>query len=40
MKSLIQIKGDMTFEANGVELPGKLDLTMENNTKDLPPEKK
>ena len=40
MKSLIQIKGDMTFEANGMELPGKLDLTMENNTKDLPPEKK
>jgi hypothetical protein len=40
VKSLIQIKGDMTFEANGMELPGKLDLTMESNVKDLPPEKK
>ena len=40
MKSLIQIKGGMTFEANGMELPGKLDLTMENNTRDLPSEKK
>ena len=39
VKSLIQIKGDMTFEANGMELPGKLDLTMESNTKDLPVEK-
>jgi hypothetical protein len=39
MKSLIQIKGDMTFEANGMELPGKLDLTMESNIRELPPEK-
>ena len=39
MKSLIQIKGDMTFEANGMELPGKLDLTMESNTRELQPEK-
>ena len=40
VKSLIQIKGDMTFEANGMELPGKLDLTMESNILELPPEKK
>ena len=40
VKSLIQIKGDMTFEANGMELPGKLDLTMESNIRELPPEKK
>ena len=31
VKSMVQIKGSMTFEANGMELPGKLDLTMENN---------
>ena len=31
VKSMVQIKGDMTFEVNGRELPGKLDLTMENN---------
>jgi len=37
--SLVHIKGDMTFEANGMELPGKLDLTMGNHVKDLPPEK-
>ena len=40
VKSLIQIKGDMTFEANGMELPGKLDLTMESNIRELPSEKK
>ena len=40
MKSLFQIKGDMTFEANGMELPGKLDLTMDSNIRELPPEKK
>ena len=40
VKSLIQVNGDMTFEVNGMELPGKLDLTMESNVKDLPPEKK
>ena len=34
--SLIQIKGNMIFEANGQELPGKLDLTIERNTKQLP----
>ena len=39
VKSLIQVKGEMTFEANGMELPGKLDLTMESNIKDLPREK-
>ena len=39
VKSLIQIKGDMTFEANGMELPSKLDLTMESNTRELQPEK-
>jgi hypothetical protein len=37
--SLIQIKGNMIFEANGQELPGKLDLTIERNTKQLPNEK-
>ena len=40
VKSLIQVNGDMTFEVNGMELPSKLDLTMESNVKDLPPEKK
>jgi hypothetical protein len=34
--NLIQIKGNMTFEANGQELPGKLDLTIEQNNKELP----
>ena len=38
-KSLIQIIGNMIFEANGQELPGKLDLTIERNTKQLPNEK-
>ena len=40
VKSRIQVNGDMTFEVNGMELTGKLDLTMESNVKDLPPEKK
>ncbi len=31
-KSKIQVKGDMTFDVNGMKLPGKLDLTMEQNT--------
>lgn len=39
-KNLIQVKGDMTFEANGQELPGKLDLTIEQNITELPKEKK
>lgn len=39
-KSKIQVKGDMTFEVNGMKLPGKLDLTMEQNTKTTPQEKK
>ena len=30
----------MTFEVNGMELPGKLGLIMESNVKDLLPEKK
>jgi hypothetical protein len=34
--SLIQIKGNMTFEANGQELPSKLDLTIEQNNRELP----
>ena len=34
--NLIQIKGNMTFEANGQELPGKLHLTIEQNNKELP----
>ena len=34
--SLVHIKGDMTFEANGMELPGKLDLMIEQNTRDVP----
>ena len=38
-KNLIQVKGDMSFEANGQELPGKLDLTIEQNTKQLPNKK-
>jgi hypothetical protein len=39
-KNLIQVTGEMTFEANGQELPGKLDLTIEQNTTDLAPKKK
>jgi hypothetical protein len=39
-KNLIRVKGDMTFVANGQELPGKLDLTIEQNTTELPPKKK
>lgn len=34
--SLVHIKGDMTFETNGMELPGELDLMIEQNTKDVP----
>jgi len=29
----VQITGDMTFNINGMDLPGKLDLTMENTVK-------
>jgi hypothetical protein len=39
-KGKFQVKGDMTFEVNGMKLPGKLDLTMEQNTKTTPQEKK
>ena len=39
-KNFIQVTGTMTFEANGQELPGKLDLTIEQNTIELPKEKK
>jgi len=39
-KFLIQVKGDMTFDVNGMELAGKLDLTMENNTVVSAPKKK
>ncbi|MBC8324233.1 MAG: hypothetical protein H8E27_01210 [Verrucomicrobia subdivision 3 bacterium] len=39
-KSLIQVTGEMTFKANGQELPGKLDLTIEQNTAELPSKKK
>jgi hypothetical protein len=34
---MIRIKGDkMTFSANGAELTGELDLTIESNTEPLP----
>ena len=32
---LVHIKGDMTFEVNGMELPGKLDLMYKQNTRDV-----
>jgi len=38
-KNLIQIKGTMTFEANGQELPGKLDLTIQQNITEAPTKK-
>jgi len=34
--SLVHIRGDMTFEANGMELPGKLDLMIEQDTRNVP----
>ena len=34
--SLVHIRGDMTFEANGMELPGKLDLMFEQDTRNVP----
>ena len=34
-KSLVHIKGDMTFDVNGMELPGKLDLMIEQNNRDI-----
>ena len=34
--SLVHIRGDMTFEANGMELPGKLDLMIEQYTRNVP----
>ncbi len=39
-KSLIEITGAMTFVANGQELPGKLDLTIEQNNTEQPAKKK
>ena len=38
-KSKIRIKGDMTFSAGGMDLPGSLDLTIESNTALQPPAK-
>jgi hypothetical protein len=35
-KGMVRIKGDMTFSANGVELPGKLDLKIETNVELQP----
>lgn len=32
----VQVAGDMSFSINGMNLPGKLDLTMENTTKRQP----
>lgn len=32
----VHIKGDMTFSINGMELPGKLDLTIETKTTNQP----
>jgi hypothetical protein len=34
--SKTQIKGDMTFDVNNMELAGKLDLTLENKSTQLP----
>ena len=34
-RSLVHIKGDMTFETNGMELPGKLDLMIEQKNRDV-----
>lgn len=31
VSQMVQIKGDMTFEVNGMNLPGKLDLIIENS---------
>ena len=39
-KSLILVTGEMTFKANGQELPGKLDLTIAQTTAELPSKKK
>ena len=36
LKTLVQIKGDMAFEVNGMELPGKLDLTLGVHAVELP----
>ena len=35
-KGKTQIKGSMTFSIQGMELPGELDLTMENNVQLQP----
>ena len=36
VKTSVQLKGDLTLEINGMELPGKLDLTIGNHTVELP----
>jgi hypothetical protein len=38
-KSKTRIKGPMTFEAGGQEIPGELDLTIETDTELQPPAK-
>jgi len=38
-KGKIRIKGSMTFDAGGQELPGELDLTIETDTELQPPAK-
>ena len=36
VKTSVQLKGDLTLEINGMDLPGKLDLTIGNHTVELP----
>jgi hypothetical protein len=38
-KGKTRIKGSMTFDAGGQELPGDLDLTIETDTELQPPAK-
>ena len=40
MKMLVQVKGELTLEADGNELPAKWENTFEQGIKVLPPEKK
>ena len=40
IKFLVHVKGDLTFEANGMDLPAKLELKITQNTEDLPKEEK
>lgn len=35
VKTLVQIRGDMTLKVNGMELPGKLDHTIGNHSVEL-----